>query len=349
MKTVHSPLAMAPILEQNVSNIIRAAKHILLLTDERIDGDTVGSTLGLYHSLKATGKDLTVYSPKPIPAQFNFMPAIEVIRTDDLVFADASVDLIIICDCSDGIYIQQKLPLMPRKVPLVMFDHHSTNPRFGTYNFVEPGAASTADVVWRFLTHNNFPLNQDAAQCLLTGICTDTSLFSTSNTTTASLEAAVELTKLGAKLHSIISHTLLNRPVPILRIWGLMFERLHYNEEFDALCTVLTRQDLEEFGNPELDTSSISNFLNASLDHADAILILREGEDGSVKGSMRSRGRDVAAVAERYGGGGHKQAAGFKIANARLQEKNGVWSIVHVATLPIPAASGVNVNFLKET
>ncbi len=339
---------MAPILEQKVSEVIRAAKHILLLTDERLDGDTLGSTLGFFHSLKAMGKDLTVYSPKQIPAQFNFMPAIEVIRTDDLVFADDTVDLVMICDCSDGLYIQHKLPLMPRKVPLVMFDHHSTNPRFGTYNFVEPGAASTADVVWRFLKQNNFPMNQEAAQCLLTGICTDTSLFSTSNTTTASLEAAVELTKYGAKLHSIIANTLLNRPVPILRLWGLMFERLHHNEEFDALCTVLTQQDMKEFGNPELDTSSISNFLNASLDHADAILILREGEDGSVKGSMRSRGRDVAAVAERYGGGGHKQAAGFRIANATLQEKDGKWTIRRGEQSPVLAKSEINVNFLQQ-
>ena len=81
-------------------------------------------------------------------------------------------------------------------------------------------------------------------------------------------------------------------------MWGLLFERLHHNTEFDALTTALTLQDWEAFGKPDIETSNISNFLNETLDHADTILILRETEDGGVKGSLRSRGRDVAALAE---------------------------------------------------
>lgn len=337
---------MSPLFEQKVVEAMRTAKHVLLMTDERLDGDTLGSSLGLFHVLREMGKEVTVYSPKPIPAHFSFIPGINVIRTDDLVFKDEALDLAIICDCSDGLYIKEKLPLMSRRVPLVMFDHHGTNPRYGTYNFIEPDAASTADVVWRFLKRNNFVVPRNAAQCLLTGICTDTSLFSTSNTTAACFEASTELAKLGAKLHEVVRHTMMNRPVPVLRIWGILFERLHYNDEFDALCTALTQQDLEACGNPEIETSSISNFLNATLDQADTILILRESEGGSVKASLRSRGRDVAALAEKYGGGGHRQAAGFKIDNAGLEEKDGKWFIKQMTEpLPLPK-HGVGVNFL---
>jgi phosphoesterase RecJ-like protein len=334
---------MSTIIEKPIVDLLLAAGHVLLLTDERLDGDTLGSTLGWYAVLVEMGKTVTIYSPKEIPEQFAFLPNVRVIRTDDLVFADTTVDLMIICDCSDGLYIKDKLPLLPRRIPLVTFDHHSTNPRYGTHNIIEPGAASTADVVWRFMKRNELPMNKQAAQCLLTGVCTDTSLFTTSNTTTAAFEAAVELTKLGAKLNTVIENTMMNKSVSVLRIWGRLFSRLHFNTEFDALCTALTLDDLQEFGNPEIDTSSISNFLNASIDEADAILILRESDDRSVKGSMRSRGRDVAAVAARYGGGGHKLAAGFRIAEARLQESNGVWKIVKAVT----RSNEVNVNFLK--
>ncbi|HCC83284.1 TPA: hypothetical protein DEP96_00365 [Candidatus Uhrbacteria bacterium] len=344
---------MSVLAERPIVELILAARHVLLLTDERLDGDTLGSTLGWFGVLREMGKEVTVYSPKEIPEQFAFLPNVKVIRTDDLVFADRTVDLMIICDCADGVYLQQKVPLMPRKVPLVMFDHHATNPRYGTYNVLEPKAASTADVVWRFMKRHNLPLNRAAAQSLLTGVCTDTSLFTTSNTTTAAFEAAVELTKLGAKLNTVIENTMMNKSVSVLQIWGRLFSRLHYNKEFDALCTVLTLQDLAEFGNPEVDTSSISNFLNASLTEAEAILILRESDDGSVKGSMRSRGRDVAKVAERYGGGGHKLAAGFRIAEARLQEVEGKWEIVKTAKAevdsekPVMRSGEMNVNFLS--
>ncbi len=341
---------MTNIIEQPIMEAIREAKKVLLLTDERLDGDTLGSSLGWYAVLREMGKQVTIYSPMKVPEQFGFLPGVDQIRLDDGVFADESIDLMIICDCADGVYLKEKLPLMARKAPLLMFDHHGTNPKYGDWNVLEPRAASTADVVWRFMQRNDLVVTRDAAQCLLTGVCTDTSLFTTSNTTTAAFEAAVELTKLGAKLHTVIEGTMMNRSVAVLQIWGRLLSRLHYNEEFDALCTVLLLRDLEEFGKPEVDTSSISNFLNASLTEAEAIVILRESEDGSVKGSMRSRGRDVAAVAARYGGGGHKLAAGFRIAGAKLREIDGKWCIVRNEARPIiDEVPEVTVNEVSET
>lgn len=319
---------MPSVPAQQVMHHIRTARHILLLTDERLDGDTLGSTLGLAHVLRDLGKHVSVFSPRAIPATFGFIPGIAMVGTDDTIFTDPSVDLLIISDCSDGIYIQTLLPKMHTQVPLVMFDHHATNPGFGTINILEPHAASTADVVWRFVKSARYPVSPHAAQCFLTGICTDTSLFSTSNTTADCLLAAVELVKRGAKLPDIVRNTQTTRPIPMLHVWGLLFERLHYNTEFGALTTALTYKDWEAFGKPDIETSSISNFLNGTLDNVDTILILRETEDGGVKGSLRSRGRDVAALAERYGGGGHKLAAGFKISHARLAHSDGEWRVV---------------------
>lgn len=342
---------MPSLPQQIVIDEIRNADHILLLTDERLDGDTLGSTLGLAHVLGDLGKKVTVFSPKPIPESFHFIPGIQAVRTDAVAFMDPTIDLMIISDCSDGLYIHAFLPLMNRKVPLVMFDHHSTNPEFGTYNMLEPDAASTADVVWRFVKAAGYGVSPKAAQCFLTGVCTDTSLFSTSNTTVACFEAAVELTKRGAKLQEIVRNTMHNRPIPILHVWGLLFERLHYNAEFDALATALTLKDWEAFGKPDVETSSITNFLNQTLDNAETILILRETNDGGVKGSLRSRGRDVAALAEKYGGGGHKLASGFKVMNAHLEFDHGEWKIVKGERREPPTAHVVKtdgrVDFLQ--
>ncbi len=338
---------MVSVLHSNIVEKIRDAGHILLMTDERLDGDTLGSTLGLFHVLIEMGKRVSVFSPKIVPAIFHFLPNIDVIQTDVDVFLDNTIDLSIICDCSDGIYVTKLVPTMPRRVPLVMFDHHATNPHYGDYNVLEPNAASTADVVWRFVRNAGFPVTKNAAQCFLTGICTDTSIFSTSNTTAAAFDAAMELVRLGAKLPEIIKNTIDNISVPMLRVWGLLFSRLHHNPTFNALTTAFTLADWEAFGKPDMDTSSISNFLNASLDHADTIVILRESEDGGVKGSLRSRVRDVAALAETFGGGGHKRAAGFKIANAYLHEIDGIWMIAKNSITEVIANNDTPaVNFL---
>jgi phosphoesterase RecJ-like protein len=324
---------MSSLLYEKVQEHIATAGHILLLTDERIDGDTMGSTMGLFHVLKDLGKKVEVFSPKPLPQSFKFIPGIDVIRRDAEVFLQPSIDLVIISDCSDGEYIKKFLPTMPHKVPLISFDHHATNPMYGTINVVEPTAASTADVVWRFVKNVGYAVSPEAAQCFLTGIYTDTNVFSTANTTTAALEASTELVKLGADPKIIVRNHMMNRSVSALRLWGLVFGRLFHDPELDAVATAITRQDLQNFGATDEDLKSISNFLNEMLEEKhDVVVVYVEKGDGSVKGSLRSRNRDVAKLAaEKYGGGGHKLAAGFKIPNSKLVEKDGRWVVEKIS------------------
>lgn len=321
---------MSELLYKQIKEKIDGAKHILLLTDERIDGDTTGSTLGMFHVLNGMGKRVTVFSPKPLPATFHFLPRVDVIRRDAAVFEDASIDLVLIFDCSDGVYINQFLPTMPKKAPLIVFDHHITNPKYGMLNLIEPASASTADVVWRFLKWAKYPIDAKAAQCILTGICTDTSTFSTGNTTAACLEAAHELSKLGAKLQEIVRHTMMNKSDAALKLWGLALSRLYQDMTFDAVATAIREQDLRETGAKEDDFEGLSNFMNAMLEGVETVLVLRETADGAVKGSLRSVTRDVAKLAEQHGGGGHTNAAGFKIPQAYLEEKDGSWFIMKV-------------------
>lgn len=318
---------MSSFLRRQVKEEIDRAQRILLLTDERIDGDTIGSTLGMFHILSEMGKDVTVFSPQPIHATLEFLPGTEVIRRDDGVFNGAEYDLVLIFDCSDGEYIKEFLPKLKAEAPLIVFDHHATNPRYGTLNLVEDQAASTADVVWRFVQQADYPVNQEAAQCILTGICTDTSVFSTSNTTVACLDAAHELSKHGAKLQEIVRNTMMNKSVPALKLWGIAFERLHQNSQFDAVATAIKKKDLEKLKVDQEDLQGLSNFLNAMVEGAETVLVLYEREDGSVKGSLRSHNRNVADLAQKYGGGGHIRAAGFVVEKATLEDKDGQWFI----------------------
>lgn len=313
---------------KRIDEEIARAKRILLLTDERIDGDTVGSTLGMYHILKAMKKDVVVFSPREIPATFSFLPGIDVIQYNEAVFDDASIDLVMIFDCADGAYIQDLLPRLPKHAPLIVIDHHVTNPQYGTINLIEEDSASASGVVWRLVKTMKYPMGKDAAQCILTGICTDTNVFSTTNTNAACLDAAHELSQYGAKLQVIVRETMMNKSVPALKLWGLAFERLHHNDEFNAVATAITRKDMEELGAHPEDLQGLINFLNAMVDGSDTALVYYERDDGSVKGSLRSHSVNVAELAQTYGGGGHIRAAGFQIVDAHLEEKDGAWFVV---------------------
>ncbi|MBP9827534.1 DHH family phosphoesterase [Patescibacteria group bacterium] len=321
-------------LFSQAKDLIAGASHILLLTDERIDGDTIGSTLGLYHTLTTSGKRCTIYSPKPLDSYLQFVPGHENIVRDAQVFTDPTVDLLIICDCSDGKYIEALLPTMPHKVPLIVFDHHATNPMYGTLNIVEPTAASSADLTWRFVQYAEYEVTPEAAQCFLTGICTDTILFSTSGTTTDAVNASADLVRLGADMRPIVRNTLMNRSLAAMRLWGTALERLFLDPIFGGVGTAITRADMQRTGANDEDASGISNFLHAMLDKSyDAVAVYRESDDGGVKGSVRSRGKNVAEIAEKhFGGGGHKVAAGFKVPNASLKkDEAGIWHVKRVA------------------
>jgi phosphoesterase RecJ-like protein len=327
---------MNSVLHEKVKEMIAEAQHILLLTDERIDGDTMGSTMGLFHVLTDAGKRVQVFSPKPLPPALSFIPGLNVVRRDTEVFKDESIDLLIICDCSDGEYIKKLLPTMKRKVPLVVFDHHVSNPLYGTVNVVEPKAASSADVVWRFVQAAKYEVSANAAQCFLTGICTDTVLFSTPNTTTDAIDASAELVKLGAHLPEIVRRTMMNKSLAALHLWGLAMERLFTDATFGGIATAITRKDIADAGGTSEDISGISGFLHAMLEASyEAVVVYYETDDGAVKGSVRSRGKDVAKQAEQlYGGGGHKLAAGFKVLNSKLEKTEGGWKISKVDGAP---------------
>ena len=318
---------MSNIVCKQILQNINQAEHILLLTDERIDGDTLGATLGMYHVLQELGKNVSVYSPQPVPESLAFIAGTEIIGFDDSIFGDDTIDLLMIFDCSDGEYIKGPLPTMKKKTPLIVFDHHDSNPYYGTINIINPQAASTADMVWSFVKEVKLPMNKKAAECFLTGICSDTNIFLTANTTAACLDAAHELSAYGARFRDIVDKLFMNRDLPTLRLWGLAFERLYHDDEFGVVATAITRRDMQDLGVTEADTKSMINFLNAFLEGVETILVLREQEDGSVKGGLRSH-TNCLTLAIKYGGGGHIKAAGFKIKRAHLQEKDGKWFVI---------------------
>jgi phosphoesterase RecJ-like protein len=317
---------MSEILHRTIKQEIERANHIVLLTDERIDGDTVGSALGMYHVMRAAGKRVEIFSPSAMIESLAFLPGTDAIQRDLAMFDQASIDLLMIFDCADGAHLE-KLPIRAKQVPLIVFDHHASNPRYGTINLIEQDAASTADVLWRFIKWAGLPVNKDASQCILTGVITDTDTFSTTNTTTAALTAAHELTRYGANQQQIVRETMMNKSIATLKLWGIALERLHQNKEFGVLTTAITMKDVLETGVDEPDTKALSNFLNAITD-VEATLVLKETADGDVKGSLRSIEKNVKEIALRYGGGGHDRAAGFKIPSAHLEEEAGEWKVV---------------------
>jgi phosphoesterase RecJ-like protein len=113
-----------------------------------------------------------------------------------------------------------------------------------------------------------------------------------------------------------------------MKLWGLAINNLEVNKKYNFAITVVTREDIKNSGASEEDVEGISGFLS-NLGDVNGLLLLREEDDGMIKGSFRTAKQNinVAKMAKVFGGGGHAKAAGFKI-KGKLIRKNGRWRIV---------------------
>ncbi|OGY88056.1 MAG: hypothetical protein A2233_04650 [Candidatus Kerfeldbacteria bacterium RIFOXYA2_FULL_38_24] len=317
-----------PIIYQNILTEITASQHVMLVTHQNPDGDAVGSTLAMAHFLENMQKPYTCFCVDAPPKSLAFLPGVLNISNnpDHWLATRAKFDLLIALDAGDLKHagITDYLVKLKHKFKIINIDHHVTNKNFGHHNLVDPTASSACEIVHEFLSAIN-ALNKKIADCLLTGLITDTGGFTNLATNASAIGIASKLLLQGANLPKITTHTLQNRSVFSLRLWGRALERLQTSPS-GMVVTVITQKDLTDCHATEEDVSGVANFLN-SLDEqkdARAILVLTEQNNNKVKGSLRTTHplMDVAKFATILGGGGHKKAAGFTL-SAKLFEKNG--------------------------
>ncbi len=310
---------MESFIHRKINDELMKAQNPVFISDERIDGDSLGASLAMVDYMKQNDKPRpAVYVTEKVPDQYLEMPHVDVCTYDKEVFNDPTIDLVVVFDCSDDVYVRGLLEHIPNKPRVINIDHHNTNPHYGDINQVIVGSPATAEVVFRFFETNGVVVGKDAATCLLTGLCFDTTAFSNEATNDLALSAASKLILQGARVQDVISAMFKNRSIAALRVWGTALERLHFNKEYDCVITCLVRDDIENNQVTDDEIGGLTNFLSLVTD-TDALYVLRETVDGGVNVSMRSSLRDVSQIAKQNGGGGHKKAAGYTISNAKLK------------------------------
>jgi phosphoesterase RecJ-like protein len=297
---------------------IRHADRVLLIAHKKPDGDTLGSSSAVLNWLIREGKTPTAFCADLPSPSFRYLDNIHLYTNDPQVF-DAAYDLVIVFDSGDLRYagVHEHFTRLPAGHTLLNIDHHVTNERYGHLNIVIPDASSTAEIVYRFFEENSITLDDRMATSLLTGLYTDTSNFSNAATTPFAIEAASKLMAAGARHLDILRHLLHDKPIDVLRIWGILLSRLRHNPKLDVASTYLLRNDVG--GGPTDIADGLANFLNGVVGGTDTLMVLRELPNGQVRGSFRSVKRDISKLAKLFGGGGHKKAAGFTV-TGRIQE-----------------------------
>ncbi len=293
---------------QTAAARLRAADDILILSHKNPDGDTIGSALGLCLALRALGKNAAVLCSDPIPKMYEYL---------DINWYDGSyepsfvvaVDVASIQLFGENNNVQEYV-----KRANLCIDHHGSNSGYAYATLLEPQAAAVCEILTDLIPDNlGVPLTPEIANCLYTGVATDTGCFRFTSTTAKTHLAVARLMEAGAdagRLNEILfecrSHSRIEAEREAL-------ESLEYY--FDDRCAMicLTRDQIVQTGVANAELEDLTS-LPRSIEGVEVGLTLRQQPDGSFKISVRtSRDVDACSIARRLGGGGHNRAAGCEI------------------------------------
>ncbi|MDQ7028486.1 MAG: DHH family phosphoesterase [Ardenticatenia bacterium] len=292
--------------QQAVAEALHQARSVLILSHTNPDGDAVGSALGLMWALRSLRLRAHVALPDPVPANLTFLPGANSVGGQELV---DDQDVCVVLDSSSPQHVGDLFEYATaRECRVINVDHHVTNVRFGHVNWINPACPAVAQMIYWLLPLLGVSPDPKIATCLLTGFVTDTNGFSTPNTTPRLLHDAAELVTAGAPLADIIREAHLNRSLAQVRLWAQALQSLCFED--GIVWTVNTPAMRRAAGATERDSSGLSTFL-LTIREAHMAASFTVLDDGRIRVSLRARpGYDVAAVAARFGGGGHPPAAG---------------------------------------
>jgi len=288
---------------------LEKADNILVTSHHRPDGDAIGSLLGIGLALIEIGKKVIMALSDEIPDNFRFLAGSELITTRP----SGNVDYIIVVDSAE---VGRTDPILNGyQTPDLNIDHHKTNTYFAKINLVESEAVATAEILAKYIPDFGLKITKPVANALLAGIVTDTIGFRTTNINPNALRITAGLMELGGDLTDIYYRTIVGQTYTAARYWGAGLSKL--KAENGLVWTTLSLNERRVAGYQYRDDADLVKILSA-IEGARIALILTEQAKGYVKISWRLCGSlptdlDVSEIAQKFGGGGHKAAAGADV------------------------------------
>jgi phosphoesterase RecJ-like protein len=292
------------------AEIVADAGELALACHVAPDGDALGSLLALHHLCLAHGRASVASwsNPFDVAPHYRFLPGLDLLtKPEDF---PREPELMITFDCGSLDRLGDLAEPARRAGELIVIDHHATNTCYGTVNLVDPEAAASAVVVRRLAQRLGWELTYEAAMCLYTGLVTDTGRFQYENTTPEVFALATELSAFGLPIQAMTRQLFEEHTFAYLQLIGECLSRARLDRDRRLVATWITAADLDRFGVALDETEGMIDLVRRAAD-ADVSCVLKE-VPGGVRVSLRAVSEtDVSEVAARFGGGGHRFAAGF--------------------------------------
>jgi phosphoesterase RecJ-like protein len=291
-----------------LSQVVELVEHkdrFAITSHVRPDGDSLGSSLGLYWLLRALDKDVEVIMRDPAPHSYQQLPGANSIRVTPAV--DRSYDAVFVIECSD---IDRPGLVDLEKQFVVNIDHHSTTELFGTINWIDSTASAVGEMIYNLCKATGVRVTKEIAECVYTALLTDTGSFHYSNTTERTFKIASELVRTGVRPAKTAEAIFGNYQWPKIELLSQVLGTAMRDDTGHVAWMWQTLVMQEKTQASEEDADGFVNFPLA-VGEVEAVALFKECSPGVYRTSLRSKGDvNVAKVAEQFGGGGHRNAAG---------------------------------------
>jgi len=317
-----------------VVQLIEQKQRFMITSHIRPDGDGLGSGLALYWMLKALDKDAEVVLHDRVPPAYHVLPgSCEVRVEEDLT---DSYDAAFIIECSD--VERPGLPGLKNQF-VVNIDHHSTTEPFGDINWIDSTAAAVGEMIYNLCKALGVEVTREIADCIYTALLTDTGSFHFSNTTERTLKIASELVRRGVEPARISQALYYSYPFSRIKLLGMVLSNIERDSSGRVAWVTMGRDMLCDADASEEDADGIVNHA-LSVGDVEAVAFFKELSPGIYRVSLRSKGKtNVARVAETFGGGGHRNAAGCRVEGEFCEVKRQVIESLQTALGMTPVSA----------
>jgi phosphoesterase RecJ-like protein len=293
-------------LKEMARELIKA-ESVLIFPHVLMDGDALGSAAALCGTLRNLGKKAYILVEDPVPQYLQFLDK-GYCTEDQEILGDQDISIAV--DCGDDKRFPRRAKRFHRAKVEMCVDHHRTSQGIYDYNYIDPGAAATGEIVYDLLLAMEAEVSKEGAEALFAAITTDTGNFQYSNTTKRTHQIVMELYDLGFDSNAVSVELYENETMEKLLLHSKVMDTLEIIVGGRGAIATLTQKMLREC-NAKMEHSEGIVEIIRSIKGVEVAMLLKENDTSLVKVSMRSKRQvDVADIAEKYHGGGHIRAAG---------------------------------------
>ena len=294
---------------QQIAQRIKQANGVVICTHMRPDGDAFGSSLALSCALEYLKIPHQVCVETEIPSNLKFINGIEKVKK----YPDINYDLMVLVDCADeqrlGLLHDEFLSTKRKKIDTINIDHHVSNTRYATYNYVMDCAANCMNVA-ALIDELGAPLDKCTAEYLMIGLLTDSGNFAHDDVNEQVFLLAAKLIKTGIDIRYLNDMLFKKQPHQRAALYAETMKGMRYFLDRRFACIVITQENMNKYGADNGMTEGFVDF-PLSVDGVEVAASIMEVKKRQYKVSLRSKEYvNVNKIAGVYGGGGHVRAAG---------------------------------------